>query len=140
MFDLLWNFEHGLLLAHWLIMVWSGANQIDDYNYIIAVTFISLFTRGAINLFHDKKLKEAADGVNQKPVEKFVFNKRRKFFQLLDWTSIQTGDIIKVKQNQEIPCDALILDIVGSKSSDQTCNMKGGLWDDFRNPTLKCSY
>ena len=121
-------------------MYCSGARQLEDYSYIIAVMAASLVTQGTINLLHDSKLREAADAVNQKPVEKFVFNKRRKFFQLLDWTNIYTGDIIKIKQNQEIPCDALILDIVGSKSSSQTCNMRGGLWDDFRNPTPKCSY
>ena len=121
-------------------MYWSGARGTGDYNYIIAVTTVSLVARGVINLLHDRKLREAADAVNQKPVEKFVFSKRRKFFQLLDWASIQTGDIIKVKQNQEIPCDALILDIAGSKSGTQTCSMRGGLWNDFRNPTPKCSY
>ena len=81
------------------MMYWSGARGTGEYNYIIAVTAVSLITRGGINLLHDRKLREAADAVNQKPVEKFVFNKRRKFFQLLDWASIQTGDIIKVKQN-----------------------------------------
>ena len=53
-----------------------------------------------------------------KPVERFVFSKRTKQFKLDNWASIQCGDIIKIKMNQEIPCDALILDIVGSKTSN----------------------
>ena len=42
--------------------------------------------------------------------------------------------------NQEIPCDALILDIVGSRTSNQTCYTRGGLFDDDCNPSLKRSY
>lgn len=78
--------------------------------------------------------------MNSKPVEKFIFTKRHKSFQLSDWGSIQTGDIIKIKSNQEIPCDALILNIVGSKVDHQTCYQRGGLWDDIKAPTLKRSY
>ena len=70
-----------------------------------------------MNILADQKLKEAADAVNNKPVEKYVFAKRMRGFQLYDWASIQTGDIIKIKQNQEVPCDCLIMDIVGSKGA-----------------------
>ena len=70
-----------------------------------------------MNLLADQKLKEAADAVNYKPVERFVFSKKSRRFIVSNWESIQCGDIIKIKMNQEIPCDALILDIVGSKSS-----------------------
>ena len=57
-----------------------------------------------------------------------------------NWGSIQTGDIFKVKANSEIPCDALILNIVGSKGENQTCYQKGSLWDDVKIPTRKRSY
>ena len=121
-------------------MYQSGAHQAGAYDYIVAVTAVSLLVRGAMLLSHDRNLRDAADAVNTKPVEKFVFLKRRKCFQVLDWASIQTGDIIKVRQNQEIPCDALILDIVGSRAGSQTCYMRGGLWDDPRDPVPKASY
>ena len=42
--------------------------------------------------------------------------------------------------NQEIPCDALILDIVGSRFAKQTCYTRGGLFDDDNNPSQKRSY
>lgn len=95
----------------WIIIYLSNGSDLGTYSDSIAITAVSFLARGLIIIFHDRKLKDAARSVNKKPVEKFVFNKRRKCFQLHDWQSIQTGDIIKIKQNQEIPCDAMILDI-----------------------------
>ena len=48
--------------------------------------------------------------------------------------------MIKVKNNQEMPCDALILNIVGSKQEEQTCYQRGSMWDDAKKINLKKSY
>lgn len=93
-----------------------------------------------MNMLADLKLKEAGDTVNNKPIERFVISKKSRRFMISNWARIQCGDIIKIKMNQEIPCDALILDIVGSKSANQTCYTRGGLFDDDTNPSLKRSY
>ena len=104
-----------ILLMHFCAQMISGQRETQDYSHVIFIASASIIATGCLNLLHDKKLKQAAEKVNCKPVEKFIFSKRHKSFQISDWGSIQTGDIIKIKSNQEIPCDALILNIVGSK-------------------------
>jgi magnesium-transporting ATPase (P-type) len=118
----------------------SGHRETADYSHVIHIFIISLCVSGILNLKHDSKLREAASSVNNKVIEKFMVSKKRKCFQASNWGSIQTGDIFKVKSNIEIPCDALILNIVGSKGEFQTCYQKGSLWDDTKIPTLKRSY
>ena len=118
----------------------SGHREAADYGHVIFIALTSIICQMSLNHLHDNKLKNAAEKVNSKPIEKFIFAKRHKSFQLSDWGSLQTGDIIKIKSNQEIPCDALILNIAGSKSFFQTCYQKGSLWDDAKAPSLKTSY
>ena len=86
-----------------------------EYSHIIATAVISLLGTGIMNVLADLKLKEMGDSVNQKPIERFVISKKSRRFTISTWAQIQCGDIIKIKMNQEIPCDALILDIVGSR-------------------------
>ena len=69
-----------------------------------------------------------------------MFSKKHRSFHWRDWGNISIGDVIKINQNQEIPCDALILNITGSKQETQTCYQRGNLWDDSKNMTLKKSY
>ena len=104
-----------MLIFNTYLIVASGEGDLSQYSHIFATLTLSILTTALMNLLADMKLKEAADFVNRKPVEKYVFTKRMRGFQVFDWASIQTGDIIKIKQNQEVPCDSLILDIVGSK-------------------------
>jgi hypothetical protein len=40
----------------------------------------------------------------------------------------------------EIPADVLILNIKGKKEDNQTCYMRGGLWDESESSVLKQSY
>jgi len=132
--------DHVILLVNLALEILSNSSTVTEYSHIIAVATISFLVTGLMNLLADQKLKEAADSVNNKPVERFVFSKRSSKFTVCNWASIQCGDIIKIKMNQEIPCDALILDIVGSKTSNQSCYTRGGLFDDDSNPSLKRSY
>jgi len=132
--------DHVVLLCNLLLEILSNSSTVTEYSHIIATATISMVATGLMNTLADRKLKEAADNVNSKPVERFVFSKRSRQFIVSDWASIQCGDIIKIKMNQEIPCDALILDIVGSKTSNQCCYTRGGLFDDDSNPSLKRSY
>ena len=82
-------------------------------------------------MFHDQKLKNASDTVNKLKCEKFVFNRRVKKFQMRPWDDLQVGDILKIKKNNQVPADCLILDIKGSKGDGQggtepVCYLKGG--------------
>ena len=54
------------------------------------------------------------------------------------WGSIRMGDVIKVKHEHEMPCDCLILNILGSKLEHQTCYEVNSLW--CHTPALKRSY
>ena len=140
MLETLFAFDHFVLSIHFVSQAVSGQRSASDYSHVIFVAVASIIATGCLNMLHDKKLKQAAEKVNSKPIEKFIFTKRHKSFQISDWGSIQTGDIIKIKSNHEIPCDALILNIVGSKHQQQTCYQTGSLWDDPNAPTLKRSY
>ena len=84
MYDLIFCIDHGILALQWLILILSGAT-VSDCSDCIAVTAVSLFARAAINIFNDNKLKQAEIIVNKKPVEKFIFKKKRKSFQLREW-------------------------------------------------------
>ena len=126
-------------LQIFLIFV-SGCRKITDYGHSIVIIISTLLISGILNLWKDKRLREAGNIVNSQPIEKFVVSRRHKSFKWSDWASIQIGDIIKVKNNQEMPCDALILNIVGSKHEDQTCYMRGSMWDDSKQIHRKRSY
>ena len=95
-YDLLWHLDHGIIVIHWLVMYLSNAVK-EEYNYILAVTAMSILVKSTILLRHDRNLKTSADSVNRTPVEKFVFNKKRHLFAVRDWASIKTGDIIKLE-------------------------------------------
>jgi magnesium-transporting ATPase (P-type) len=56
-------------------------------------------------------MRQSSAKINQKPVEKFIFSKKRNGFQTKTWEELEVGDIIKVHKNQELPADVLILDI-----------------------------
>ena len=105
-----------MVFLHSVCMILSGAHKtIEEYYHLLIVILISLIFSGYLNYLTDRKYRQAANIVNQQPIEKFVWAKRHKNFQWSDWGSIQIGDVIKVKNNQEMPCDALILNIVGSR-------------------------
>ena len=140
MYDVIAQPDHVILFANLVLEFLSGTRTMADYSHIIATATISVLGTGIMNILADLKLKEAGDSVNNKPIERFVISKRSRRFIISSWADIQCGDIIKIKMNQEIPCDALILDIVGSKSGNQTCYTRGGLFDDDSNPSLKRSY
>ena len=107
-----------VLIANLILEFLSGTRDLTEYSHIIATATISFLGTGIMNVLADLKLKEAGDSVNNKPIERFVITKKSRRFIISNWASIQCGDVIKIKMNQEIPCDALILDIVGSKSSN----------------------
>ena len=139
-YDLIFTFDHFILLFNLGLALLSGIEKVEEFSHITATISISLTVTALMNILADRKWKEAADSVNNKPVEKFLFGKSYRSFQLSDWGSLATGDIIKVKQNQEVPADVLILDIFGAKSAEQTCYSRGGFLDINNNPLLKRSY
>ena len=139
-FDILAQPDHIIMILNLFLEVMSGTRTLTAYSHLIATGAISLLGTGIMNMLADLKLKEAGESVNNKPIERFVITQKSKRFIISNWAQIRCGDIIKIKMNQEIPCDALLLDIVGSKSANQTCFTRGGLFDDDSAPSLKRSY
>ena len=84
LYDLVLSEDHGILALQWLILFLSG-KTFDECSHNVVVTTISLFVRALFLLFDDSKLRQAEKIVNKKPVEKFIFNKKRKGFQVRDW-------------------------------------------------------
>ena len=82
------KFDHLILLIHISAQAISGLRFAADQSAVIFIALASILGTGLLNLLHDKKLKEAAEKVNSKPVEKFIFSKRHKSFQVSDWGSI----------------------------------------------------
>lgn len=106
--------------------------------YPITLAIISILFTAIINLYKDQRVKKACNNINKKHVEKFVFQKKNKRFQIRTWSNLYSGDIIKIKKNQEFPADCLILDVTGSQ--DHKCFVRGGLFNDVSMPALKKSY
>ena len=63
----------------------SGISNVAEYSHIIATISISIIVTAIMNVLADRKWREAADSVNNKPVEKFLFSKSNRSFQLSDW-------------------------------------------------------
>lgn len=97
-YDLIMQADHVILIVHFLLAGLSGYT-LEKYSYLIATTFLSFAGTGLMNILADKKLKEATDNVNCKPIEKFDFSRKAKKFVVSDWASLQCGDIIKLKMN-----------------------------------------
>ena len=90
-----------------------------------------------MNLLVDIRLNQECKRINKKEVKKFIFIKKNKNFQTKTWDSLQTGDIIRIHENEEFPADVLILDAVSNH--DHKCFVRGGFNEDINIPTLKKS-
>ena len=126
-FDTFVTFDIFILLFHILLVALSQRND-EGWMIIYCVGAINLVGQSSINILQDQKLKQAADSVNKLQCEKFVFNRRQKRFLRRPWEELHVGDIIKVKNNNQVPADCLILDIKGYKdqNSDSVAYVKGG--------------
>lgn len=79
-YDLVFTLDHCILLLNLFLAYMSGVNKVTEYSHIIATISISITVTATMNILADRKWKEAADSVNLKPVEKFVFNKSNRSF------------------------------------------------------------
>lgn len=79
-YDLIFTVDHLILLLNLMLVYVSGVNQVSEYSHIIATISISVIVTGTMNSLADRKWREAAEAVNNKPVEKFVFNKSNRSF------------------------------------------------------------
>ena len=79
LYDLVLSVDHGILALQWVILFLSG-KTLTECSHTVVVTTISLLARAILLLFDDNKLRQAEEIVNKKPVEKFIFNKKRKGF------------------------------------------------------------
>ena len=89
-------------------------------------------------MYQDLLQKDAAKQINSQIIDKLSTQSRYKVFKSSNWGSIKIGDVLKIKLNQEVPCDCLILNIIGSKLENQTCYEINSLWNE--NPAQKKSY
>jgi magnesium-transporting ATPase (P-type) len=126
--DTLFTFDVCILLFQVLLTGLSRRND-EGWNLIYCLAVLNIIGQSFLNLFHDFKLRMAADQVNKLTVDKFIFNRRHKRFMQRQWEDLQVGDIIKIKNGQQLPADCLILDIKGggnNNAAEQLCYIKGG--------------
>lgn len=95
------------------------------YLYPVIVLLVNVIVSAMINYFNDKKLKAACSHINNKEVQKYEISKRHKGFESRTWAKLRSGDIIKIRENEEFPADVLILDVI-SQASDHKCFVRGG--------------
>ena len=79
-YDLIFTLDHLILLLNLMLAYLSDLDKVSEYSHIIATISISVIVTGTMNTLADRKWREAADAVNNKPVEKFVFNKSNRSF------------------------------------------------------------
>ena len=84
LYDLVLSVDHGILALQWVILFLSRKTLVEC-SHTIVVTTVSFIARAVLLLFNDNKLRQAEKIVNKKPVEKFIFNKKRKGFQVKQW-------------------------------------------------------
>lgn len=80
LYETFFQFDHLILLIHIVSQAISGSRETSDYSHVIFIAITSIVATGCLNYLHDKKLRQAAEKVNSKPVEKFIFSKRHKSF------------------------------------------------------------
>lgn len=79
-YDLIFTVDHLILLLNLNLVYISGVTEVAEYSHIIATISISIAATALMSILADAKWKEAAASVNNKPVEKFVFNKSSRSF------------------------------------------------------------
>ncbi len=102
-----------------------------------------IFISGAKDFYEDWKRKKSDDEENNK--ECLIFNKVSRSFNPHKWKDIQAGDIIKIRDNEGIPCDiALIYSnelngvcYVETKNLDGETNLKSKQAKDKLNEYYK---
>jgi hypothetical protein len=80
--------DHVVLLINLGFEIISSSTILSEYSHIIATACISLLGTGIMNILADNKLKEAADAINNKPIERFVFFKNSPRFIISKWSEI----------------------------------------------------
>jgi hypothetical protein len=88
LFETLVTMDHLILFLFILALKISGEMATQAYTLPIMVAVTSVLLTATLNLVSDARLREAAEKVNLKPVEKLMLSKRHKSFQLSDWGSI----------------------------------------------------
>ena len=86
--DLVIHIDHLILLTNLLLEFMAGSKDLSEFSHIIATISISLLVTGYINYLADQKLKDAADAVNNKPIERFIFGKKSGKFMVSDWSKV----------------------------------------------------
>ena len=86
----------------------------------------------------DQRHREFEETVNQRIVEKYSNKMKRGYFKSSTFGQIYQGDIIKVKHDKDVPCDALILNILQSNVENQTCYELNSLLSEY--PVTKKSF
>ena len=84
-YDVLAQPDHVILMANLVLEYLSMSYIITDYSHIIATATISFLGTGIMNILADRKLKEAGDSVNNKPIERFVISKKSRRFIISNW-------------------------------------------------------
>ena len=135
--DTVFRLEHLVLTVNFLAARWGGLDTEIAFIYVTAVA--SLAAHGTINWLADRRLRHRSKNVNARSVEKFISGRRRKFFAPVEQGTICRGDILRLHEGQEIPCDCLILSVAGGARRQQACYQRGSTWDDSRRPSLKKS-
>ena len=105
-------------LANVYFLIIAVLQSIKELSYtggspliLIPLSFV-VGLNGLKDLYEDFKRKKSDQKENNSPCH--IFNNELNDFQLKKWRDIKLGDIIKVENNQQFPCDLILL-----KSSDK---------------------
>lgn len=88
LYDVIFQRDHVILVANFVLEYLSGNRELREYSHIIATAIISFLGTGIMNVLADLKLKEMGDSVNQKPMERFVISKKSRRFTISNWAEI----------------------------------------------------
>ena len=121
--------DHFVAVIHIICIRFSRNYFYIPYTIPLFALCFSLLVNAILNIIYDSQLRKASEKINHKPIDKFIFSKKRNNFQTKTWEELEVGDIIKVYKDQELPADVLILDITG-QTNEQICHVMGGLMTD----------
>jgi len=136
LYDVLFHLENFTLALVMVLQYYFQGYMRLSYWFPLVQLLINVICFSIQRLVIDNKGRHQSRKINNKKTLRFSHNMKPKGYKLVEWENLKPGDIIKVKDGQELPVDVLILE---TSDPEHKCYTRGGFGQDDQITNIKHS-
>lgn len=122
-YDVLFYLENWTLILVMILQLYFQSYMRLSYIFPLVQLLINVICFSIQRLVHDNKGRHLSRKINRKKTLRFSHNMKPKGYKPVEWQNLKPGDIIKIKDGQELPVDVLILE---TSDPEHKCYTRGG--------------